>query len=507
MKIRLFAGAAALALAVLTACGSDASGGAATDPAAGATGAANPDATATIGLVLEPGSLDITRASGAAIGQILLNNVYQGLLQRDDSGAITPALATSYKISEDGKTYTFTLRDGVTFHDGSPLRAADVVASLSRVSAPDSVNPNAADLASVASVTAPDEKTVVLTLKDRDTNLTYRLTGAAGVIIREGATDLDSRPVGTGPFRFDSWRHGDSITLVRNDRYWGPKAGVARVVFRYITDPNAQNNAVRTGQVDIGGITDIELVNSYQGNPNFTVSTGTSSDKITLGFNHSRPALSDARVRHAIRQGIDKDGLIRVLGGGTRIGSSVPPLDPWYEDLTGIDRYDPANARRLLADAGYAGGLTLGLTVPNIYPPAIAEYVRSQLQDIGITVRTASVEFPTWLTQVYRNADYDLSIVDHAEPRDLGNYAKPGYYWRYDSPAVQQAYQAAVTASSDAERDQNLRRLARQISEDAASDWLLLGPARQIVRAGVTGYPTNNLSSLYDVSKIQIRRS
>ncbi|WP_241255866.1 ABC transporter substrate-binding protein, partial [Candidatus Protofrankia californiensis] len=224
-------------------------------------------------------------------------------------------------------------------------------------------------------------------------------------------------------------------------------------------------------------------------------------------FNHSRPALSDARVRHAIRQGIDKDGLIRVLGGGTRIGSSVPPLDPWYEDLTGIDRYDPANARRLLADAGYAGGLTLGLTVPNIYPPAIAEYVRSQLQDIGITVRTASVEFPTWLTQVYRNADYDLSIVDHAEPRDLGNYAKPGYYWRYDSPAVQQAYQAAVTASSDAERDQNLRRLARQISEDAASDWLLLGPARQIVRAGVTGYPTNNLSSLYDVSKIQIRRS
>ncbi|SBW26668.1 ABC transporter periplasmic protein [Candidatus Protofrankia californiensis] len=510
MKIRSLTGAVALAGMVLTACGSGGSGGTAANAAggtAGAAGKANPDATVTIGLVLEPGSLDITKASGAAIGQVLLNNVYQGLLQRDDKGAVTPALATSYQVSHDGKTYTFTLRDNVTFQDGSPLRAADVVASLNKVIAPGSVNPNASDLASVASVAAPDAKTVVLTLKDRDTNLTYRLTGAAGAVIREGATDLDSRPVGTGPFRFDSWRRGDSITLVRNDQYWGTKAGVTKVVFRYITDPNAQNNAVKTGQVDIGTIAESELVNSYQGNPNFVVVTGTSTDKFILGVNHARTPLSDARVRHAIRQGINKDGLIKILGGGTRIGSSVPPLDPWYEDLTGIDRYDPANARKLLADAGYAGGLNLTLTVANIYPPSVSEYVRSQLQDVGITVKITSVEFPTWLTQVYKNADYDLSIVDHAEPRDLGNYAKPGYYWRYDSPAAQQDYRAAVTASSDAERDQNLRKLARQISEDAASDWLLLGPARQVARVGVTGFPTNNLSSLYDASKIEARKS
>ncbi|MBL7498486.1 ABC transporter substrate-binding protein [Frankia sp. CNm7] len=500
-RLALTAVAAAAGL-VLAACGGDA----ASDDPAGAVGGgtADPNATVVVGLVLEPSTLDITTGSGVAIAQVLLNNVYQGLLERDDEGNITPKLASEYKLSDDGLTYTFTLRDGVTFHDGTPLTASDVVASLSKVIAPGSTNPNAGDFASLESVTSPDPKTVVLKLKSRDANFTFWLTGPAGAVLKDGATDLAETAVGTGPFTFDSWKHGDSITLVRNDSYWGDQAGVAEVVFRYITDVNAQNNAVKTGQVDIGAILDSDLLDAYEGDPNFTIVKGSTTDKFTLGFNNAKAPLSDERVRHAIRQGIDKDGLLKTFGQGIRIGSDVPPLDPWYEDLTSIDKYNPENAKKLLADAGFASGLDLTLTVPNIYPSTISEYIVSQLEEIGVNVTIRSVEFPTWLTDVFTNHDYDLSLVDHAEPRDLGNYAKTNYYWGYNDPEAQRLYQAAVTATTDAERDTNFKALARLVSEKAVSDWLLLGESIQVARTGISGYPENNTSSRFDASKIVV---
>ena len=497
----------AVAALVLAACGSSTSGG---GTASSGGGQIDRDATVTIGESLEPGTLDITRGAGVAIAQVLQNNVYQGLLERDDKGTITLALASSYRVSTDGLTYTFTLRDGVRFHDGRVLAAADVVASLGAVIAPGSTNPNAANLssvASVASVTSPSPGTVVLKLRNRDTNLPFWLTTAAGVVLRRGATRLDATADGTGPFRFDSWKHGDSITLVRNDSYWGAKASVARVVFRYITDVNAQNSAVRTGQVDIGTILDPELVNSYRTNRDFVVTRGATTDKFTLGFNTAKAPLSDERVRHAIRQGIDKDALIRAYGQGIRIGGDVPPSDPWYEDLTSIDRYDPANAKKLLAQAGHPDGISLTVTIPNIYPTSIPEFIASDLKKIGVTLTIRTVEFPTWLADVFRNHNYELSIVDHAEPRDLGNYANPRYYWGYDDPRAQALYKAGVQASSDAERDRGFRELARFVSERAVSDWLLLGQALQVARTGVSGYPVNGVTSLYDASRIVVRRA
>ncbi len=509
MRIRSLAAATAVTVAglALSACGSDGGGGGGSGGPASTGGRANPDATVTIGAVLEPTSLDITRTSGIATSEILLGNVYEGLLKRDQKGVVSPALATSYKISPDGRTYTFTLAGNAAFQDGAAVRAADVVSSLTQVIAPNSTNPHASDLASISAVASPDPRTVVLTLTERDSGLLFNLTGPAGVVVRQGATGLDGHPDGTGPFRFDSWRRGDSITLVRNDAYRGPKAKVARVVFRYLTDANAQNNAVRTGQVDVGAISDNDLVEAYRGNSKFVIAEGTTTDKFTLAFNQDRGPLADVRVRHAIRQGIDKDGLIKVLGAGIRIGSPVPSLDPWYSDLTSIDRYDPAGARRLLAQAGHGGGLHLGLTIPNIYPPSIGDYVVSQLREIGVTVEVRRVEFPAWLTGVYTKHDYDLSIVDHAEARDLAFYVKPGYYFGDRSAQARDLAKAGATAASDADRNTALRGLARRYSEDAIADWLLLAKARQVARVGVTGYPTDDISAVYDLSKIEVLKS
>ena len=475
------------------------------EPGGGAGAAA--DTTLDVRLVLEPTSLDITSVAGVALPQLLLDNVYQGLLTRDGDGAIVPLLAERFDTSADGLTYTFRLRDGLTFADGSPLTSADVVWSYRNVIAPGSKNPNRADFAAVSDVSAPDLKTVVITLRQRDANLTYGLTNGAGAVLKQGTdpATLADTANGSGPFVVRSWQRGSSITLVRNEHYWDAPAQLATVVLHYIPDTTAANNAQLTGETDVLTAPDPTLLSQFQDNPDFTVAEGVTSDKIVLGINNSRGPLADARVRHAIRQAIDKDGLIRVAaaGKGRRIGSGVAPTDPWFDaSLTSIDPYDPAVARALLAQAGYAGGLDLDLVVPNIYNSAIGEFVASQLGQVGVRVRYESVEFPTWLDRVHTKADYDLSIVDHAEPRDIANYADPDYYWRYSDPQVQEWAAQAATAPSDGERDGLYRQVARKISEDAASDWLYSPAGLVVLRAGVTGFPARETNSRLDLARV-----
>jgi peptide/nickel transport system substrate-binding protein len=187
---------------------------------------------------------------------------------------------------------------------------------------------------------------------------------------------------------------------------------------------------------------------------------------------------------------------VALAGRGQVIGGGVAPTDPWFDDsLTSIDPYDPAAAKALLAQAGYGSGLSLNLSVPNIYRSTIGEYVASQLGQVGITVNYQPVEFAVWLDQVYTKADYDLSIVDHAEARDIANYANPAYYWRYNSAQVQQLAAQATAAPTDAERDALYKQVSKQISTDAASDWLFSPKSLVVTRKGVDGFPTREISS------------
>jgi peptide/nickel transport system substrate-binding protein len=478
---------------VVAACG----GG---EPAGTPNAAAAQDTTLDVRLVLEPTSLDITSVAGAALPQLLLDNVYEGLLSRDAGGNIVPKLAERYDVSPDGLTYTFTLRDGLTFADGSALTSADVAWSYQKAIAPDSKNPGKKDIASITSVAAPDPKTVVLNLGSRDSNLLYGLTNRAGAVLKKDTdpATLADKPDGSGPFTVQSWQRGSAITLVRNDKYWGDKAKLQSVVLHYIPDPNAANNAETTGETDVQTAPDPTLLAPFTNNPDFTVQEDVTSDKFVLGFNHSRGPLSDVRVRTAIRQAIDRNGLIQtaLAGYGQPIGGGVAPTDPWFDDsLTSIDPYDPAAAKALLAQAGYGSGLTLNLLVPNIYSNTIGEYVASQLKQVGITVDYKPVEFAVWLDQVFTKADYDLSIVDHAEARDIANYANPDYYWRYNSPQVQQWATQATAATSDADRDALYKQVSRQISTDAASDWLYSPKSLVVVRKGVDGFPTREANS------------
>lgn len=475
---------------LLTAC----TGG--SSPAPTASGEPDPAATLTVGLALEPTNLDIRRTAGAALDQALIDNVYQGLVTRDgdDDNAIVPALATEWSISDDGLVYTFTLRPGVVFHDGSPLTAADVVTSLT-TARDDATVQNGTDLAGVTTIASPDESTVVLTLGAPNADLLFALTGRAGLVYRaDDATDLQTRANGTGPFTVSDWTQGDSLTLARNDAYWGDKAGVAEVVFVYIPDTTARVNAAVDGELDVVSEIDPELSTLLEDTGTFTLASGQTTDKGTLAFNNARSPFTDKRVREALRLAIDHNALIDVLGGtGEALYGPIPPLDPGYEDLSGVVSYDPARARQLLADAGQQD-LEITLTIPNVYPTTVPTFLVSAFDEIGVTLTVKSVEFATWLQDVYQNKDFDLSFVRHVEARDFDNWANPDYYFGYDNPEVQSLYAQALASTDEAETDRLLAQAARIVSEDMAADWLFVATPITGVGANVSGFPQNSLN-------------
>ncbi|OLR94336.1 ABC transporter substrate-binding protein [Actinokineospora bangkokensis] len=503
---------AVLAAAILatTACGTGADPGATT----ASTQAATPTddqldlgATVDVRFALEPVSLNPFPTSGVAVDQLLLDNVYEGLVSADTSQGdkVVPRLASSWQVSDDGKSYTFTLVPGARFHDGSPLTSADVVWSLQQVIAPGSKALRAAEFTSVAAVSAPDPTTVKVDLKQRDTFLLFNLTQRGGIVYKQG-TDfaaLDAKDNGSGPYRITNWNRGADITLTRDDAYWGAKPKNAKVVFHYIPEPSAANNAETTGQTDVQTNADPTLLAPYQGNTGFTVLKGTTTDKFTLAFNNKRAPFDNPDVRHAFRQAINKKDVIAAYGAGIQVGGPVPPQDPWYEDLTGVDAYNPDGAKALLAKAG-AANLSVTLDIPNVYPRAISDVLVSNLKQVGVTLTVRQVEFPTWLSRVFTNHDYELSVVDHAEARDIGNYAKPDYYFGYDNEQVQADYAAARAAASDGERDDLLKKVAKQAAADAATDWLFVNETHTVVRTGVYGVPSAETTNRFPVSGIAV---
>ncbi|MFI6213951.1 ABC transporter substrate-binding protein [Nocardia brasiliensis] len=470
----------------------------------------NLNATANVRFALEPVSLNTFTTAGVALDQALLDNVYQGLVTVD-AGAqdkIVPGLATSWEQSPDGLSYTFHLVQNAKFHDGSPLTSADVVWSLQQQIAPGSKSLRAAELASIASVSAADPATVTIQLKQRDTNLLWNLTQRGGIVYKTG-TDfaaLDGAENGSGPFRLAQWNRGSTLTLTRWDDYWGPKPKVAKVVFHYIIDANTANNAELTGQLDVQTATDPTLLQPFTDSDKFSVLRGTSTDEYTLAFNEANPILANPDVRHAIRQALDKKAIIKAVGAGIRIGSPVPPQDPWYEDLTALDEYNPENAKKLLAKAGYGNGLTLSVEYPNHYVTALSDILVSNLKDVGITLNVRVVEFQTWLSKVYKNHDYELSVVNHAEARDVNNYARADYYFGYDNKQVQQWYQEARTADSEDARNALLRKMTRQIAEDAPCDWLFLVELNTVVRKGVYGVPQHETNNRFPLTELAVAK-
>ncbi len=434
-------------------------------------------ADVTIGMQLEPPMLDPTAGAAAAIDEVVYANVFEGLVRFAEDGSIRPALAESWDISDDGLTYTFTLHDGVTFHDGTALTAEDVKFSLDRIGADDSKNAQKALYAAIESVDVVDERTVRLTLSQPTGALLFNLAwGDAIIVAPESVATNATQPVGTGPFRFSRWTKADSIELVKNPDYWGEPAKLDAVTFKFISDPTAAFSAMMAEDVDAFPVFPApEILDQFRADARFEVVVGSTEGETILSINNERPALSDIRVRKAIAHAIDRQAIIdgAMFGYGTPIGTHFAPHHPAYVDLTGQSAHDPDLARTLLAEAGHADGLTLSLKLP---PPSYArrggEIIAAQLREVGIETEIANLEWAQWLEQVFRGKDFDLTIVSHTEPLDIGIYARDDYYFQYRSDAVKELNAKLNAATDPAAREEVLRAMQQQIADDYVNGYL-----------------------------------
>ncbi|SFZ81893.1 peptide/nickel transport system substrate-binding protein [Devosia enhydra] len=468
----------------------------------------NPDASIRIGSLYEPQNLDNTAGAGQGINEAFNGNVYEALFQLTDAGTVEPRLVESYEASEDGLTYTFKLKEGVTFHSGDPLTAADVKYSIERVTAEASKSSRKRSLSTIAGIETPDDQTVVITLSARSISLPYNLSYVW--IVNDAAGDITSAEDGTGPYTLAEWRRGSALALSRFDGYWGEAPSNGEVIYTYFTDATALNNALLTNAIDI--ITSVQSPDSlaqFSGNPSYTVTEGASTTKELLAYNDRVAPFDNVKVRKALARATDKARLLNSIWGdyGTLIGSFVPPTDPWYVDLTGVDAYDVESAKALLAEAGYPDGFTFTLDTPDYDPhPIVAQFLQTEYAKIGVTVNINIITANEWYTKIYQERNFEATLQEHVNHRDIVFYGNPDFYWGYNNPDVVKLIADAEAAGSEAEQFEKLTEANKIIAEDAASNWLYLYPQIVVSAANVTGYPVNGLNSqffAYDIEKAQ----
>ncbi|RYF27596.1 MAG: ABC transporter substrate-binding protein, partial [Comamonadaceae bacterium] len=322
-----------------------------------------------------------------------------------------------------------------------------------------------------------DEHTVVVINQDIDPDLLFILGQATSIIVEpKSAATNATKPVGTGPYTLAAWNKGASVTL----QAWpGFRAAssirIRRATFRFISDPAAQVAALLAGDVDVFPRVTPRSVAQFKGNPRFQVVVSGSRAKTILAINNKRKPLTDVRVRRAIAAAIDRKAVIEGAadGLGVPIGSHYVPGTFGYVDTTGANPFDIEKAKKLLAEAGVKTPLELTMTLPPTpYARQGGEVIAAQLAKIGIVAKLQNVEWAQWLSGTYGSKNYDLTLISHVEPFDLGNFAKPDYYWGYESPHFNALYDKIKTAARPADRARLLGDAQRQLAEDAVHAFL-----------------------------------
>ena len=431
----------------------------------------------TLGIVLEPTGLDPTANASSSIGEITLYNIYETLTKINQDGSVSPLLAESWEVSPDLKTYTFKLRRGVQFHNGEPFNAHTVKFAFDRAAAEKSTNKDKRTFAAL-STQVVDEYTVVLLNKEVDPDFLFLMGQATAIITEPKSADTNAtKPVGTGPYVLAGWNKGASITLSQYPAHRQAAAiKLKRATFKFISDPAAQTAALLSGDLDVFvRVPAYRSLAQFKANPRFQVIVSGSRAKTILAMNNARKPLDDVRVRRAISAAVDRKAVIEgaVDGFGVPIGSHYVPGAPGYVDTTGVNPFNIDKAKALLKEAGVTTPLELTLTLP---PPPYArqggEVIAAQLAKIGINAKIQNVEWAQWLSGTFGNKNYDLTIVSHVEPFDLGNYAKADYYWGYQSAKFNDLYSRIKTAPRPADRAKLLGDAQRMLADDAANVFL-----------------------------------
>ena len=438
----------------------------------------------TVGMQLEPPNLDPTGGAAAAIDEVVYANVFEGLTRFGADGDVLPALAKSWEISDDGLTYTFKLNEGVKFHDGTTFDAEDVKFSLDRARAPDSTNAQKVLFADIASVDVVDPATVKVTLSKPNGSFLFNMAwGDAVIVAPETAAANATNPVGTGPFEFSDWAKGDHVELARNPDYWGTPAKLDTVTFKFISDATAAFAAMMAGDIDAFPVFPApENLVQFEADPRFQVIVGSTEGETILAMNNKKAPLDNLKVRQAIGHAIDRQAIVdgAMFGYGTPIGTHFAPHHPAYVDLLAESAYDPELAKKMLDEAGVEN-LTLSLKLP---PPTYArrggEIIAAQLAEVGITAEITNMEWAQWLEDVFKGKNFDLTVISHTEPMDIGIYARDDYYFQYGDPEFKKIMEDLDKTTDPAKRTELLQAAQKKIAADAVNVYLF-----QLAKTGV----------------------
>ncbi len=468
---------------------------------------AAPRTDLNIGVRLEPPHLDPTAGAAAAIGEIGYANIFEGLTRIDRSGKVQPALASSWEISDDGKVYTFHLRNGVRYHDGSPFNAFTAKASLDRARGQDSVNPQKGLFEPIETITIPDASTIVITLKRSTGAFLFNLGWPAAIMVAPSSADANkTNPIGTGPFKFSSWMKGSSLELVRNEAYWGTPVKLERVTFKFVSDPSAAYAGLLANDIDAFPIYPaLENLDQFRADKRFSVVVGNTEGKTIMAINNGKKPFDDLRVRQALAYAVDRKAVIdgAMFGIGQPIGSHYAPTDPGYVDLTGQYAYDPYHSKALLREAGVTD-LKLRLVLP---PPEYArrggEIIAQQLKAIGVTVELVPVEWAQWLSDVFKAKNYDLTIISHVEPMDLDIYARDDYYFDYHSDAYKAVITELAATSDEAKRLELIGKAQKILADDCVNVFLFLLPKSGVWNAKLKGLWENAPIPVNDLTQVE----
>lgn len=426
-------------------------------------------------------SLDPHQTVAAGTREVLFN-IFEGLVKPNSDGEMIPAVAEKYTLSEDGTTYTFTLREGVKFHNGQTVTAEDVVYSINRCAAvPEGQEkPLVAAFSAVKSVEALDEKTVAVTIAQRDLEFISYMTAA---IIPADYENQDTAPVGTGPFKFVSRTPQQDFVMERFEDYWGAPAWLDKVTYKICENADALVMNLNGGSIDL--CAHLTSAQASQLNQNFQVLEGTMNLVQAIYLNNQAKPFDNQLVRQALCYAIDRQGIMDMVadGHGTAVGSSIYPAFTKYFVPELVDKYphDVAKAKELLAQAGYPDGFDMTISVPNNYQPHMdtAEVVAEQLREAGINVTIQPVEWSTWLDTIYNGRQFQATLVgvDAANmtaramlERFTSDYGKN--FINYNNPAYDALFQQAINAQDEATQTDLYKQMETMLADTAANVYI-----------------------------------
>lgn len=457
--------------------------------------------TVTVGILNDLDSLDPHKAVAAGTKEVLYN-LFEGLVKPDQAGNLVPALAESYRFSEDGMTYTFVLRKGVKFHNGATVTAEDVVYSLKRCAGMlETSNPEVqvvAALSNISDITVASENgadIITITLKEPNTELIGYLTCS---IIPKDYTEQKTKPVGTGPFKFVSYTPMKNFIMERNDDYYGEKASLYEVEFLIYESVDAAFLKLQAGDIDIFPY--LTLDQAEQLRNKYNVEVGEMALVQGLFLNNAVEPFNIKEVRQAVNYAVNKDEIMDILNGGKgkKIGSGVySGFEAYFnEDCVNTYPYNPEKAKELLAAAGYPNGFTFTCIVPSNYTYHVqtAEIIASQLKKVGITMKIQTVEWATWLSEVYANHNHEATIIgldSKLAPSDILRYYIGGSsknFINYESEAFDTAYREAVKTADAAKKRELYFTAQKCLADDAASVFIQSPSLMVAVKKGITGY-------------------